>query len=142
MRTRRLEAFAASLCFAALAALAWPAVALAVGPWIGAPRALALHLVLCGGLYLARFGRARLLAIQRRPLRALVIEASLALLGLALARAVGGPGLVGTALSLWAFGLVESAWFLAGARDDPSPSAVDPFEEALRRARALLDGEA
>lgn len=142
MRSRRLEAFAASLSFAALAALAWPAVALAVGPWIGVPRAFALHLAVCGALYLARLGRARLSAIRRRPLRALAIEACLALLGLALARAVGGPGLVGGALSLWAFGLVESAWFLGGGRAGPRHPAPDPFDEALRRAREVLDGPA
>lgn len=144
MRTCRLEGlqgFAASLRFAALAALSWPAVALALGPWIGVPRTLSLHLTLCGALYLARFGSARLRAIERRPLCGLAVEVALALLGLTLARAAGGPGLVGTALAIWAFGLVESAWFLGRRMKATSEPAADPFEEALRGARAVLDGE-
>jgi len=138
MSARNLEGFAASLRFAALAALAWPAVGLGFGPWLGIPRAFALHLAVCGALYLLRFGRARLAALRRRPLRAVAVELALGTLALALARAVGGPGLTGAALSLWAFGLVESAWFLAdrSGRDDVP---IDPFEEALRRAHADLD---
>lgn len=135
----RLEDFAASLRFAALAALAWPAVGLGLGPWLGTSRAFALHLAACGALYLLRFGRARLAALHRRPLSAAAVELILATLALALARAVGGPGLTGTALGLWAFGLVESAWFLAAPRSGRDDLPLDPFEEALRRAHADLD---
>jgi hypothetical protein len=141
MIARRLEGFAASLLFAAVAALSWPAVLLALGPWLGSRHALFLHLGACAALYLARFGRARLRAARRRPLRGLAVEVALATLALALARAVGGPGPIGTALAIWAFGLAESAWFLVGRGVSAEEPALDPFEEALRRARAVLDGE-
>jgi hypothetical protein len=141
MSARRLERFSASVLFAALAALCWPAVALALGPWLGAAWAFRLYAAGCALAYLLRFGRPRLRALARRPLRAAAVELALATLGLALARAAGGDGLTGSALAVWAFGLVESAWFLGGAAPAPDEPAPDPFDEALRRARSVLEGE-
>lgn len=141
MSARRLELFSASVLFAALAALCWPAVALALGPWLGVAWAFRLYAAGCALLYLLRFGRPRLAAFGRTPLRAAAIELALATLGVALAHAVGGPGLTGSALAIWAFGLAESAWFLAAAAPAPDEPATDPFDEALRRARSVLEGE-
>jgi hypothetical protein len=132
--------FAASLRFAALAALAWPAVACVLAPLVGARGALALHAAACAGLYAARFGRARLARLRSRPARALLYEALLAAAGAALARAVFSPTLAGTALAIWAFGLVQSGGCLLHA-PGPAAPAGDPFELATRRARALLEEE-
>ena len=132
--------FAASLRFAALSALAWPAVAAALGPPLGVRRALALHLSLCAALYLLRFGRARLEALRERPARALAVEALLLGGAVALARALFAPTLLGTSLAIWGFGLAQSARCLVSAGGATLP-ARDAFEEASRRAQALLEEE-
>ena len=75
------------------------------------------------------------------PARALVTEAILISAGLLFARYLGGFTLLSTALALWGFLLVQSVFFLiGGVRPRPLVEAVaDPFEEAHRRALALLD---
>jgi hypothetical protein len=133
--------FARSLRFAALAALSWPALAAALGPVLGVRRALALHVALCAVLYLLRFGRARLEALRAQPARALVVEALLAVAATALARGLYVPTLLGTSLALWGFGLVQSARCLVPAGEAAAPPR-DAFEEASRRAQALLEEEA
>ncbi len=132
--------FGSCLRFAALAALLWPAVAAGLGPLLGAPRALALHAALCAALALARFGPARLAAFRARPGRALAVEALLAAAALGLARSLYEPSLLGTALAIWAFGLVQSARCLVATGDGPAPPH-DAYLEASRRAQALLEEE-
>ncbi|HVH06990.1 MAG TPA: hypothetical protein VNE71_13420 [Myxococcota bacterium] len=136
----RHEGFGSSLVFAALAAGAWPAVAVVLGPALGLRSALVLHILVSGGVWLLRYGPARLRAAERKPLRGVVRELAIALAAYGLARAAFAPTLAGTALAIWAFGLVESAGcLLAGAAGADDTDRPDPFEEAMRRARAALE---
>jgi len=85
--------------------------------------------------------RSGLLWRQRRW-RAVAIEALLGLLGLALARHLAGGGLVGLALGLWGYFLVQSGYFLIGGRSPRRPDATqDPFERARQRLERLLEDE-
>ncbi len=96
----------------------------------------------------AIFGAALILAIARSgflyrqaPARALALEGALAIGGLLFAYAVAGPTLLGAALAIWSFFLVQSLYFLVGGRRDrvSDEPAVDPFEKARQRALALMD---
>jgi len=74
------------------------------------------------------------------PSRAVVREAILLGGGLLLARLpTAAPLMTSTGLALWGFLLVQSFFFLL-PRDRPTAtSQPDPFEEAHRRALAILD---
>lgn len=81
-------------------------------------------------------------SFRMRPARAALLEGLLGLCALGMAGALYGPSSIGLALAVWGYLLVQSAWFLVpGARraaaGDP---AADPFEEAERRLRGLLEG--
>ena len=80
-------------------------------------------------------------ALRRAPGRALALELALGAAGLALARLAFAPSLAGTVLAIWAFGLVQSAWPLLGEGRAAELPGLDPFDEARRRAEALLDEE-
>jgi len=71
--------------------------------------------------------------------RAVLREAVLVLAGLALARFLVGSTLLSIGLALWGFFLVQSLFFLFGGAYDGPAGHPDPFEEAHRRALALLD---
>ncbi len=75
------------------------------------------------------------------PARAIAIEATLLIGGLLFARFLAGSSLPAIALSIWGFFLVQSLFFLiVGVRAQPaSGPRPDPFDEAHRRALALLD---
>lgn len=75
------------------------------------------------------------------PARAAATEVILLLGGLVFARFLAGASLTATALALWGFFLVQSLFFLvAGVQARAvSGSHPDPFEEAQRRALALLE---
>jgi hypothetical protein len=74
------------------------------------------------------------------PARAAVAEVTLLVSGLLFARFLGGPDPVSTAFAVWGFLLVQSLFFLvAGVRPRGVALRIDPFEEAHRRAFALLD---
>jgi hypothetical protein len=75
------------------------------------------------------------------PARAVATEVTLLLGGLVFARFLAGVSLTATALALWGFFLVQSLFFLvAGVRARTRSGAhPDPFEEAHRRALALLE---
>lgn len=77
-----------------------------------------------------------------RPARAALIESLLGLAALGMAGFLYGPSSIGLALAVWGYLLVQSAWFLVpGARRRAGPQpALDPFEEAERRVRVLLEG--
>lgn len=112
-------------------------LALGVAALAGSPFEIAAGAALLIGV--CRSG----LLYRARPLRALVVEAGLLACGLGLARAVGAPTLLGCAMAIWGFGLVQSCFFLiAGreARGEPI-EGIDPFELARDRALALLDEE-
>jgi hypothetical protein len=177
----RWNSFGGSLAFAALAGAAWPVVALAAGPAIGARAALSLHLVACAAIYVAGLTPSRVhgigaaivaamlsalfaavardpavvalgaaigvgvcrsgLLYRARPARALATEIGLLGGGLLLARFLAAPGVLGIALALWGFFLVQSAFFLiAGAAPRPrNTPGIDPFDSAHRRALTLLE---
>jgi hypothetical protein len=84
------------------------------------------------------------LLYRSRSARALAVEALLLGGGLLLARFLFAPGALGTALALWGFFLVQSAFFaIGGVRvRDAHVAAPDRFECARRRALALLDERA
>ncbi len=81
--------------------------------------------------------------LVRRPLaRAFATEALLLGGGLALARWVGSPGLLGVALGFWSFFLVQSLFFLVAREPGlAEPVSGDRFEHAERSLRTLLDGD-
>lgn len=76
--------------------------------------------------------------------RAVTMEGALLIAGLLFARFLAGTALASTAFAVWGFLLVQSLFFLVpevrprGAAERQS----DPFEEAYRRALALLEGRA
>jgi hypothetical protein len=75
------------------------------------------------------------------PARAVVIEAGLSGGGLVFARLLGTRSLLGAALPIWGFFLVQSCFFLIGgirerAEDGRHP---DPFEAACARAMEVLE---
>jgi hypothetical protein len=78
---------------------------------------------------------------QARAARAVITEAVLIVGGLLFAASLGGSSLRAVALSVWAFFLVQSFYFLLpGTRPRPhSTDCGDPFDAAHRRALALLD---
>jgi hypothetical protein len=73
--------------------------------------------------------------------RAIAIEMVLLGGGLALARFLAGPSLLGVALAIWGFLLVQSAYFaIGGVRGRSAESAgPDRFERARRRAMEILE---
>jgi hypothetical protein len=75
------------------------------------------------------------------PARAVVLEAALLAGGLEFARFLVGPSLGSTGLAIWGFLLVQSLFFLAprSSAELVTRCAADPFEEAHRRASALLE---
>ncbi len=96
----------------------------------------------------AILGGALILAVARsgflyrgKPARTLVIEAGLIVGGLLFARMFAGSTLLGAALAIWAFFLVQSLFFLAGGvrEREPEEPRVDPFERARKRALALME---
>jgi len=96
---------------------------------------------LCIGLAVL-LGVARSAFLYRaKPARAAATEIGLLVGGLLSARFLGGPWLLSTASAIWGFFLVQSFFFLiAGTRQRrPTGAHPDPFEEAYRRADALLE---
>jgi hypothetical protein len=98
------------------------------------------------GLAATAVGAAGLVALSRsafaargRRLRALAIEAALAGVGLAFAGRVAGGGLLALCLAVWAYFLIQSAYFLfGGSGADPDRAPRDPFEQARARLERLL----
>lgn len=122
--TRRLTiAIVSGLVAATLALLARTTTELAIG------LAALLGVARSGFLYGAT------------PAGAAVKEITLLVGGLLFARFLAGSSPASTSLALWGFLLVQSVFFLGG-RTRPLLAAVrsiDPFEEAHRRALALLE---
>ena len=84
-------------------------------------------------------GVARVVLHPAAPARTIVREAVLLVAGLLLARLLAGPSLASIALAVWAFLLVQSFFFLGGGRRPLLRAQGDAFEEARRRALALLE---
>ena len=93
-------------------------------------------------------GAALILAVARsgflyrsRPARGLAIEGVLAFGGLLFASALARPTLLGTALAIWGFFLVQSLFFVAGGVRalKPDEPGVDPFDQARKQALALME---
>jgi hypothetical protein len=90
-------------------------------------------------------GLARSALLHRRSTgRAIAVEVTLLGIGLLLARFLASPGLLGIALALWGFFLVQSIFFAIGGASErrPDTGAMDPFERAKRRAMEVLEGDA
>ena len=81
------------------------------------------------------------LLYRARTGRALATEIGLLGGGLLLARFLAAPGVLGVALALWGFFLVQSGFFLIGgvAERRGDTRGIDRFETAHRRALALLE---
>jgi hypothetical protein len=141
MKAPRAPGFGVGLGFALVAALAWPLASACLTPWLGPGGALRLHVAACAFLFALHFGPARITALRAAPGRALAVELALGGAAFALARLAFDPSVAGTALAIWAFALVESAWPLFGAGGPAAAPGTDPFDEARRRVEALLDEE-
>ncbi|MEM1178531.1 MAG: hypothetical protein AAGM22_09310 [Acidobacteriota bacterium] len=84
--------------------------------------------------------RSVILYRRRSPARALAVDATLLLGGLLAAKALAGPTLLGGALAVWGFLLVQSLFFLITDVETRGESSDgDPFEEAHLRATRLLE---
>jgi hypothetical protein len=118
-----------------IAALLGIVAAMAVASWAHNTRELAIGLAALLGI--ARSG----FIYRATPVRAVAIELTLLVGGLLFARFLAGPSLVSSALALWGFLLVQSIFFLIpGVRPRTVARSVgDPFDEAHRRALALLE---
>lgn len=72
--------------------------------------------------------------------RLLLLEALLLLGGLGVAELLATPGVLGLALAVWGYFLVQSLYFpLARPRPRRPAEAGDPFERARERLERLLD---
>jgi hypothetical protein len=117
----------------AVAAALAPLLALATaggGVWAG----------LVAAAMLLAAGRGVLLA-SLPPARSVAAEAILVGGGLLLARLLGGPSLLGVALGVWTFFLVQCLHPLLGGERRAPEEALDPFEKARRELERIL-GEA
>ena len=132
-----------------IAYLAWIAGSLRRGVLAGglAAAGTLVLLLFLPGPTLAAVGAALTVAAVRSGFlfrapqpRLLVLEAVLLVTGLAVADALAGPGLIGSALTVWGYFLVQSLYFLlARPRVRAARSAGDPFERARERLERLLD---
>ncbi|HEX9734812.1 MAG TPA: hypothetical protein VGG06_22800 [Thermoanaerobaculia bacterium] len=104
-----------------------------VAPWLDA--------VLAACAVVLAVGRSGLL-FRRSPARVFAVEAALLGGGLVLARLLGGPGPLGVGAAVWGFFLVQALYpAIGGARPrSDRPPGVDRFEDARRRALAVLEG--
>lgn len=112
----------------------------------GAAIIVAVHAQVLGQLALglaAIVGVARGVTCHRTsPSRAIAIELVLGGAALLFAAALVGSTVWSVAVALWAYLLVQSCFFLIGGVRTEIPAAQpDPFEDAYRRAIALLDLE-
>jgi hypothetical protein len=120
--------------FAALAFSAFAGMILALLP-------LDLRTTAIGAAGIVAFARGVLLP-DARNLRAVVIEAVLAAAGLAAAAWFARGGLLALCLALWGYFLVQSGYFLFGARTAGAGEAArDPFDRARARLLRLLEGD-
>ena len=142
-----------------LLSLYWTGLAIAYPAWIAgslrrglAAGALAgfgalVLLAFLPGPPVAALGTALLIAavrsgfLYRAPQpRLLVLEALLLVGGLGVANALASPGVLGEALAVWGYFLVQSLYFLVAR---PRPRAAtpggDPFERASERLERLLN---
>lgn len=90
-------------------------------------------------------GLARSALLHRRSTaRAIATEATLLGLGLLLARFLASPGLLGIALALWGFFLVQSVFFAIGGASErrADAGAIDAFDRAKRQMLEVLEGDA
>ena len=112
------------------------AAALAVALLSHGSAALALGLAAIIGLTRGAF------LYRGAAARALLGEMLLLGGGLLFARFLAGPGLFSLSLALWGFLLVQSVFFLFGGERNAEERAArgDPFDEAYRRAIALIEG--
>lgn len=93
-----------------------------------------------GAAILVAVGRSGLL-YRAKPARAVATEALLVGGGLAFAGWLAGPSLLDQAFSVWGFYLLQSLFFLLGGVAERREEAqTDPFDDALRRATAVLEG--
>lgn len=81
------------------------------------------------------------LLYRRAPLRALFVEFVLLIGGLAFAWLLADGSLLGLGLAIWGFFLVQSLFPLLGGLAERSHDRPqeDPFDEARRRALALME---
>lgn len=143
-------AVGAYLLAAVVLHLVWIAPSVARGAMIGAVAGLfaAAAGLLSSGLTETVLAAAVLLGVahsgflyRSRPVRAVLIEAGLLILGLLFARLLGGPTSLGVGLGVWGFFLVQSLFFLVSGvaeREDEAP-AVDPFERARKKTLEVLE---
>lgn len=124
-RSRRVAAFA----FAAFAGMI-----LALVP-------LDLRVTAIGAAGIVAFARGILLA-DAFSVRTLAIEAAFAAAGLVTAAWFARGGLLALCLAIWGYFLVQSGYFLIGARRPSAGEASrDPFDQARARLQRLLEDD-
>jgi hypothetical protein len=135
---RSLDAFARRLVGAFLLAALTPVALLLFGPVLGARTALFCLLSAAAAVAIASIDATP----RARRGRRLLGHALLVVAAVAFAWWLALPGLFGSALALWGFGLVLSLGALLPSPDGETPHAGDDaFESARARALALLDEE-
>jgi hypothetical protein len=132
--------YAAGLCpdrsrrFAAFASAAFAGMILALLP-------LDLRHTAIGAAGIVAFARGFLLP-DTRNLRALAIEVAFGSAGLATAAWFARGGLLALCLAIWGYFLVQSGYFLIGARGPGyGETTRDPFDLARARLQRLLEDD-
>ncbi|TMA33643.1 MAG: hypothetical protein E6J87_09610 [Deltaproteobacteria bacterium] len=133
-------AYAVGLCpdrsrrVAALAFVALAGVILALLP-------LDLRSTAVGAAGIVAFARGFVLP-NPHTLRALAVEAAFGAAGLAAASHFARGGLLALCLALWGYFLVQSGYFLIGARGPGAgEAALDPFDRARAQLLRLLEDD-
>lgn len=144
-----LFGLAALVAYAAVIAPTWRHAAVAFALSLGLTAGAGVLGLVTGSAAAALVAGAVGLSVVRsgfihrsRPLRALVLEGGLLFGGALAARLLMSGSPFDPALGTWAFFLVQSLFFVVGGVETRTPEepASDPFEQAQRKALALLEG--
>ena len=149
----RWDSFGSSLAFAALAAAGLPVAVTFGGALFGSEGAARLYAIAAAGAYAVGLcpDRSRrvaalafvalagvILALLPLDLRSTAVGAA----GLAAASHFARGGLLALCLALWGYFLVQSGYFLIGARGPGAgEAALDPFDRARAQLLRLLEDD-
>jgi len=117
--------------------VACASLAVGLAAWLASGSLFQLLLLLSLGVAAMRSG----VLFRRGAARAAVVEGVVCLGSLWAAGTLAGPGLVGSALALWGWFVVQSAALALGdLRRRRRPGPGDPFDVARRNLEELLSG--
>ena len=93
------------------------------------------------GISVSLFGIVRSIVFATPPARALLLESSLAVLGLGAAAYLSDNTAMGTAFGVWAFFVFQSCYLLIGSkRKTVRTLPINKFDNAINRAQHIMNG--